>query len=265
MQDLMQTQRYERKYFITPAMAPRIRDFVRCFLEPDPFSVGRPDFSYPVHSLYLDSSQLTTYWAQVHCEPVRFKLRVRYYYSWPESPVFFEVKRRVGECIYKERAAVRRRAAGSALSGQFPGPEHLLAPREKDIAAIQRFFHLSQRLNARPMMHIAYEREAWLSRKNNHVRVTVDQNIRGVERHELKFVTDMPDPVIPFPNWCVLELKYANRFPEWMGDLVRRFDLVQVGSPKYSMSVYTYGDERLMAARTPSNDYRGSDLFMNYF
>src|ERR1017187_9594576 len=52
-----------------------------------------------VHSLYLDSDRLTTYWATVHCEMERFKLRLRYYDEDPNTPLFFELKRRVNDCV----------------------------------------------------------------------------------------------------------------------------------------------------------------------
>ena len=45
----------------------------------------------------------------------RFKLRLRYYDSSPSSPVFFEVKARVDNCILKERCGVVRDAAASGI------------------------------------------------------------------------------------------------------------------------------------------------------
>jgi len=78
MEERLQRQRFERKYFITERQAIQIRDLVKSYLVPDEFSAGRADFSYPVHSLYLDSQELLTYWATVHCETKRFKLRVRF-------------------------------------------------------------------------------------------------------------------------------------------------------------------------------------------
>ncbi len=60
--DKLQTSRYEQKYIIGEEIALRIRDFVRAYLELDENGVGKPEFSYPVHSLYLDSDELTTLW-----------------------------------------------------------------------------------------------------------------------------------------------------------------------------------------------------------
>src|SRR6266404_9701434 len=108
--DRMQTQRFELKYLIPEATALLVRDFVRSYLAMDEFSVGRPNYSYPVHSLYLDSDDLKIYWRTVNGDKNRFKLRLRYYSDNPETPVFFEIKRRMKDVILKQRGGVRHSA-----------------------------------------------------------------------------------------------------------------------------------------------------------
>ena len=247
MEERLQRQRFERKYFITERQAIQIRDLVKSYLVPDEFSAGRADFSYPVHSLYLDSQELLTYWATVHCETKRFKLRVRFYDDDPESPLFFEIKYRENECVRKQRGAVRRWAGGLLLAGQLPAPEHLFGGQPHHYVALQQFRHLVQRLQARPMAHIAYMREAWVSPTGNSLRVTVDREVRGEARREAIFKTGMDRPVLPFGNRRVLELKFTDRFPDWLRNLVQHFDLLQTGAPKYCGSVAESGEARVTA------------------
>lgn len=243
MQDQMQTQRFERKYYITERQAIQVREFVRCYLQPDENSEGRPEYSYPVHSLYLDSDELMTYWATVHCEKKRFKLRVRYYDDAPESPLFFEIKRRENECVLKQRGVVHRPAAALLLAGQLPGPEQLVSNTPHHLAALQRFCYLMQQLGARPRMHVAYMREAWVSSQGNSVRVTMDRQVRGETQHEAVFHTQMTQPVFPFGKQHVLELKFTDRFPDWLGKMVRQFDLLQTGAAKYCGSIALAGEQ----------------------
>jgi len=108
--DRMQQSRFELKYLINETMAERVRDFVRCYLSMDEFSVGKPNYSYPVHSLYLDSDNLEIYWRTINGDKNRYKLRLRYYSDNPKSPVFFEIKRRMNNCNLKQRGGVRRDA-----------------------------------------------------------------------------------------------------------------------------------------------------------
>jgi hypothetical protein len=243
MEDQLQRQRFERKYFISEKQAGHIREFLKRYLVPDEFSASRPDLFYPVHSLYLDSSELTTYWATVHCEKKRFKLRVRFYDSRPESPLFFEIKRRENECVLKQRGAVHRTSGARLLVGHLPSPDDLLSNRPYHLAALQRFCYLSQRLLARPKVHVAYSREAWVSPQSNSVRVTMDKEVRGEPRHEAIFTTDMSAPVYPFGKQLVLELKFTDRFPDWFLTLVRHFNLTQTGAPKYCGSIFESGEE----------------------
>jgi hypothetical protein len=247
MEEQLQHQRFERKYFVSEQQAAGIREFARMHLVPDKFSEGKPDNSYEVHSIYLDSADLLTYWATVHCEKKRFKLRVRYYDDH-KSPLFFEIKRRENECVLKQRAVVHRKAGPELLAGRLPGPEDLVANNPKHLAALQRFCYLMQRLNARLTVHVGYSREAWVSKQNNSIRLTIDREVRGEPRYQPIFKTSMANPIYPFGDQTVLELKFTDRFPEWFAHLVRHFNLTQCGVPKYCGSIAEAGEAR--AART---------------
>src|SRR4030095_13970531 len=129
--DKMQASRFEQKYIITEDTALRIREFVRSYLELDENGVGKPNYSYPVHSLYLDSDDLKLYWSTINGDKNRFKLRLRFYNDNPDTPVFFEIKRRMNNCIMKQRGGVRREAVQFLLDGQFPQESHLVSQSPK--------------------------------------------------------------------------------------------------------------------------------------
>ena len=263
----LQAQRFERKYFVSQRQAVQIREFVHSYLTPDEHSARALDLAYPIHSLYLDSDHLATYWAWAKGEKTRFKLRIRYYDQEPDSPAFFEIKRRDGEYTYKDRGAVRRAAAPLIVAGYLPEPDHLLSSKPSHLGAVQKFSQLMQMLGARPKMHIAYEREAWVSPEGNSVRVTLDNNVRGEDRREPRFTTVMEHPVFPFKagavNQIVLEIKFTNRFPDWLNDLVRHFNLVSSGAPKYCGSVALTGEERL--GQAVPTDAASVNAMMRYF
>ena len=61
VRDKMQRQRFELKYRLTEELAPQVREFVASYLDLEENGVGKPDYSYPIHSLYLDSNLLATY------------------------------------------------------------------------------------------------------------------------------------------------------------------------------------------------------------
>lgn len=246
MDEQLQHQRFEKKYLVPSNRVAQVREWINSYLPPDEYSAGPPQHAYPVNSIYLDSYDLTTYWATVHCEKRRFKLRVRFYDENPESPVFFEVKRRENECIMKQRAIVHRSAAPSLLARALPGFEHLIKPAPYQLDALNNFYHLMKRIDAHPMMLICYKREAWLHPESNSVRVTIDSMVQGEPRSAPVFTTEMTRPVFPFgKEWYMLELKFTNRFPDWYKDMVEYFNLMQCGGPKYCGSVLLSGEDRV--------------------
>ena len=243
----LQQQRFELKYLVEESLTPAIRDFVSCHLELDDFGVGRPNFSYPVHSVYLDSDDLHTHQATIVGTKNRFKLRLRYYDDAPQAPVFFEVKGRVDSCILKRRCGVRRGAVAQVLSGQMPAPDQLVTTEPRHFAALERFLLLMTSINARPKAHNSYLREAWVSPHDNSVRVTFDRNIRIEPHFDFTAVVPMREPVSIYSPVVILELKFTDRFPNWFNDLVQSFNLMQSSAAKYSGGVLMLGEYRFNA------------------
>lgn len=242
----MQKSRFELKYLISEETALLVREFVKSYLDFDEYSVGKPNYSYPVHSLYVDSDDLKLYWATINGDKNRFKLRLRYYSTHPDSPVFFEIKRRMNNCILKERGGVRQEFVPLLLQGHLPQQEHLVSKAPNQLVALQRFFDLSQRIRAHPRVHIFYMREAYVS-DDDQVRVTMDRKVYGDANLAYSIKTEMNRPCLSFNKEVILELKFTNRFPDWFRELVRVFNVMQCGAAKYVESVQGLGCRKLGA------------------
>jgi hypothetical protein len=240
----LQARRFELKYLIDPRLVPGLRDFLRGPLELDEHGLRYNDGAYPVHSLYLDSQNLKTYGDSINGTKNRFKLRLRYYDGLQQTPVFFEIKARVDNCILKQRCGVRRKAVPLLLSGQLPEPEHLMSREPRHLAALQRFNLLMGQLNARPKIHNCYAREAWVSPADDSVRVTFDRDIRTEPCFVSEAVVELKRPIYVFPEFVVLELKFTDRFPNWMRVMVQTFNLMQFSSAKYAEGVTLLGEHR---------------------
>jgi len=244
--DRMQASRYELKYLISEQTAAKVRDFVRCYIGLDEYGVGRPNYSYDVHSLYLDSDNLEIYWRTVNGDKNRYKLRLRYYSDNPKSPVFFEIKRRMKDVILKQRCGVKHEAVPLLLAGQLPDEAHLLSKDPSNLVAIQRFHQLMTKLNAKPKSHIYYLREAYVS-DNDEVRVTMDRNVFSEANLTSSIKVKMKKPVHSYAGLVILELKFTNRFPNWFRDLVRMAETMQTGAAKYVSGVGLLGHQNLAA------------------
>lgn len=243
--DKLQASRFEQKYIISEDTALRIRDFVSAYLELDENGVGKPNYSYAVHSLYLDSDDLRLYWSTINGDKNRFKLRLRFYGDSPDSPIFFEIKRRMNNCIMKQRGAVRRDAVEPLLAGHLPEPEYLLSKEPKHLMALENFSRLMNELQAGPKVHIAYKREAYVPHDDNSARLTLDREVRSEPELSPRLSTEMLNPIQVWGRSVVLELKFTNRFPDWFRELVRVFGLRQCGAAKYVDGVALQGEYRL--------------------
>jgi len=229
------------KYIIEERVALGIRDWVRSYLEMDEHGATRPNLSYPVHSIYLDSPDLKLYQATVNGDKNRFKLRLRFYENRPGAPVFLEIKRRTNSAISKQRSRVRAQAVSGLLNGHLPEPDHLVSQEPRQLVALQRFCQLVNELQAQPRTHVAYLREAWFSREDNSVRVTMDRQVSTESDPAARLVPELVNPVLVFGDRVVLELKYTGRFPDWFKELVRIFGLMQCGAAKYADGVTRLG------------------------
>jgi hypothetical protein len=248
----MQTSRFELKYILSEHKAVQIRHYVSSFLELDENGVDKPNMSYPVHSLYVDSDEMTTYWDTINGNKNRFKLRIRYYSDDEEAPVFLEIKRRMNNCIQKQRVGISRDAVRMILRGQLPSPAMVLGRDAKQLLALQNFCRTVQEMRAGPKMHIAYLREAYLPPLDNAARLTMDRQVRSEPGLAGRLSTHMTKPILVWGSAVVLELKFTNRFPNWFKDLVQTFDLQQCGAAKYADGVTLLSGRRPQHRRMPS-------------
>ena len=239
--------RYELKYGMTPERALALMEALEPYCEAERGLSGGLGRNLPggadryvITSTYFDTTDLAMYWAKRTHEPERMKLRVRAYGPNCESPVSFEIKRRVGDIIIKRRARAPR-----------VGWEKYLLPGAPDLKALgfdtrkakvyEEFFANYIRLRMRPVVSVRYDRVPFVCRWDDEARVTFDYAIRYAPVNELVLPPSDADYRMVDHAWrfnssqlpVILELKYDTPAPSWMGDLVRRFDLYRTSFSKY--------------------------------
>ncbi|MDI9401875.1 MAG: VTC domain-containing protein [Limisphaerales bacterium] len=245
-EDRMQHQRFELKYLVSEKIAAGIRAYVSSYLELDEFAAGKPNNSYPVHSLYLDTDDLRLYWGTINGTKNRFKLRLRFYNE--SSPIFFEIKRRLNYCILKQRAAVKREHVQDVLEGNI-SPEFFIKKDSKTLQAAQNFFYLTKTMQARPKVHISYLREAWVTPENNSIRLTLDRDVSAERELVPKLKPDRRRSTqTMLARHVILELKFTGRYPYWFRELVQVFGLMQSGAAKYCEGVVALGENKMISS-----------------
>lgn len=229
----LQSNRFEFKYVIDENCARAARDFALAYLEPDEHALNKPNHEYGICSLYLDSPDMALCRATLHGDRNRFKLRIRFYEDRVDAPAYVEIKRRMNNVISKQRAAVRRAAVPRLLGGRLPGPSDLCAAADGNFGSLERFWGLASTIGAEGRIFVSYMREAYVTRNDNSVRVTFDRRLSaGRYPGELK-LSETADWVRPSVGGVILEIKFTDRFPVWLREMVRVFDLERRSMAKY--------------------------------
>jgi len=233
--DVTLRSRFECKYMINPAAVPAMREFIQPFMMPDHYAARWENNRYEISSLYLDSPDLKLYQQTVGGEKNRFKLRVRTYDDEPDTPAFFEVKRKVNNIVSKRRVGIDRGDAAKFLES---GAGDWMGKLSPDAVDDLDYFSLHSGLaGARPVVRVRYTREAYEARAGDPLRITIDTDLMHAVTldHDLRHADGrwVTTPVAG----SILEIKFTERYPEWVSDLVKAFGLKQQPVPKYVLSI----------------------------
>jgi SPX domain protein involved in polyphosphate accumulation len=206
---------------------------MRPYVRPDRYSEFKKGGSYTIVSLYMDSDDLKLCRESLDGDKNRYKLRIRSYSDEPDYPRFFEIKRRINRIIVKSRARAMEHSVASLLAGSTRLPQDG-GQEDKNLA---QFIHYQNYLNAKPIVEVKYQRQAFESSGNEVVRITFDR--------ELCFrIKRTPDVRIGGSGWqrvpvngVVLEIKFTGRCPAWVSGMVMYLNIRQQSFSKYANSI----------------------------
>ena len=221
--------RVECKYLVRRDQVDGIREYIQPFVHRDRFARGHADGRYPISSLYLDSPEMSLYQSTARGLKNRFKLRVRTYSDEPSDQAFFEVKKRMNGIVYKFREAVSRSTATELLDRST-----LEVPQGTDLS---KFISLRDLHGAEPVMRVKYKREAFVSQSADPVRITFDDDLQGAVTVDSDIKHEGGDWITVPMKHVILELKFTNLFPSWVGKMVNEFQLERTSVPKYVLCV----------------------------
>jgi SPX domain protein involved in polyphosphate accumulation len=150
----------------------------------------------------------------------------------PASDAFIEIKRKFGKLILKERLCLPMARVDDALNGKDPKGV-LPAPSFRNRKVLGKIRYLMHVKALRPVVLVAYDRQAFLGRDDPSQRVTFDCNIRSLAAPGLEQIFSEEELRTFESRRFVLELKYNEHMPRWMARLIRDFDLAARPYSKY--------------------------------
>lgn len=226
--------RHELKFLVDPDTAERVREDVTRICALDRHANGG---RYLVNTLYLDTPEMRFYGDVRFGRARRVKPRVRWYGVSPGPRIWLEVKAREASVNMKRRNPVPTSMWPGILSPALhAAPTGMMTPFEALVA----------KSAARPVLHVRYEREPWISGLDDYARVTFDRALRvrsalsspELPRDDFGFTYVAWETQVGEPEAGVLiEMKSALQIPRWMGALIRRHGLEQRGFSKYGNGI----------------------------
>jgi len=233
METVYQFKRKEFKYYVPIERYAALRERFLKYMEHDSFCKDRKSNIYSVRSIYFDTPGLLFYYEKIDSQALRKKLRVRSYNTQGEHDVaFLEIKRKIRNIIYKDRAGIPIGQAANLTNGA-----HLSLIRDKptipEKAALSKFVYLVKRLNLNPTVLISYEREALVGVDESNLRVTFDLNVRSYPDPSIDELFREADLRTLSDPWFILEVKFYGVMPLWTREIIREFGIRKQAISKY--------------------------------
>jgi hypothetical protein len=231
--------RYEFKYIVKNSDIDRLRQMILPFLTVDRFAEIDNRNQYTVRSIYFDTPRFDFYYEKIEGIKNRKKIRLRGYDKEEGSNiVFFEIKRKYDIPIVKYRAPVKFEDAldmfnSRNINGQVVSDEFFPKGNENS----KRFFYQIFSKNLRPVVLIVYEREAYLSKFDDTVRITFDKNLRSKAYPAISELFEEEKLATALSGSFILEVKFNDHFPSWLNPIISNFSLRKQSASKYVLSM----------------------------
>ncbi|MCR4805615.1 MAG: polyphosphate polymerase domain-containing protein [Clostridia bacterium] len=201
-------KRYEKKFLISRAQYEAMLEGMKGHMEPD----AHP--RYTICNLYYDTDNWQLIRESIEKPVYKEKLRVRSYGPARDTDkLFIEIKKKYDGVVYKRRIVLPAGEAAAYLQG-----EPLKAPNQIS----REIDWMRSRLDLKPKVFIAYDREAWAGAKgveDPELRITFDTGLRWREdRLDLREADDGA-PLLPAGS-VLMEIKIPDAAPLWLARLL---------------------------------------------
>jgi SPX domain protein involved in polyphosphate accumulation len=229
----------EYKFFIGNNDLDKLRNKLFPFVVYDEYSKDELHNEYTVRSIYFDSSRFNFYHEKIDGIKIRKKLRIRGYDNIrSNSIIFLEVKNKYNGFIGKNRAPLNYHDLGKLLKSRSIETYTLTNNGFVDsVKDNEIFLHHMIKDELKPTMLIVYEREAYFSKFNNRLRITIDKNLRYYEYPNINNLYKDSDLEHAVPGYSILEIKFDYGYPEWLRNIIQEFNLQRRSISKYTVCI----------------------------
>ncbi len=236
--------RKEIKFLLNMRQYEALMEVISQYMNPDAYCEGGRE--YGIYNIYYDTPDDFLIRESLAKPYFKEKLRLRSYYSpaSPESPVFLEIKRKIGGIVTKRRVSMTLAESEEYLATRHKREGH------KYITG-QVFTELDAFLNhypVAPKQYISYQREAFFGKENSDFRLTFDRKL--VERrYDLTLGCQSYGNFIIGADQRLMEVKVGDSVPDWLVSKLSELGIYKTSFSKYGMAYTNFIREQAAKSR----------------
>ena len=216
-------KRYEIKYLLSKEQYEALRTQVDEYIQPDMF------FKSTIYSLYYDTPDNLLIRRSLDKPEYKEKLRLRSYgRATSDGKVYIELKKKYDGIVYKRREGMDYRTARLYLDRGFG-----LSKTSQIISELDYFKKFYE--NLEPSILIMCDREAYVSKEDESLRLTFDQNILFRDEN-LNLDTEAYGERVIEEGSVLMELKVAGAMPMWLVKMLNILKIYPTSFSKYGMA-----------------------------
>lgn len=236
--------RKEIKFLLHMHQYEELMKVIDNYMNPDKYCVGGKE--YGIYNIYYDTPDDFLIRESLAKPYYKEKIRLRSYYSpaSPDSPVFLEIKKKIGGIVTKRRVSMTL-----AESDEYFATRH--KPEIKKYITGQVFTELDAFLEhypVQPKQYISYQREAFFGKDNKDFRLTFDRKITD-RRYDLHLSEESYGNYIIGADQRLMEVKVSDSMPAWLVEKLSELKIYKTSFSKYGKAYTNYVQEQ--AAKSP--------------
>ena len=212
-------RRYELKYLMDVEQADAVLDALERHMELDRFGLST------IRNIYFDTPNYLLARNSIARPIFKEKLRFRSYgVPSKEDVIFVELKKKYDSVVYKRRLAMPLGDAMDWFCANGEGPDTQIG---EEIGYIKVRYP-----DIRPAMFLSYDREAYRSKDDDDLRITIDRNILA-RTEDLDLSSETGGcPVLP-EGYILMEIKTMYGYPDWLTSVLSSNHLYKSRFSKY--------------------------------
>lgn len=186
-------------------------------------------------SLYLDTPDFLIIRNSINGKVYKEKLRLRCYgVPKTEDKVFLEIKKKFKGVVYKRRVAMPLETAYKYIDSR-------IKPFESQIMS-EIDYAMDYYKSPKPMVLIAYEREAYFVKNFPNLRITFDTNVRYRTNDLYLENGNQGKKIIP-DDFYIMEIKTDGAMPIWLAEALNKHKIYPRSFSKYGTSYLEFSQK----------------------